>query len=111
MRWPIETEFEVVKGTPSLDEYEVRSWRGWQHHITLVLLAGAFLLTLQQEWGKNMPRTTRPQISRVLRELLPHHTWTPADLLRWLIDTQARNQRAKRSHTQRRQRKRLEPSL
>lgn len=35
-----------------LDEYEVRSWRGWHHHVTLVLLACALLLGLQQEWGE-----------------------------------------------------------
>jgi len=51
-RWPIETEFQTLKGEAGLDEYEVRSWAGWYHHITLVLLAGAFLVTIQQEWGK-----------------------------------------------------------
>jgi len=50
-RWPIETEFETNKTDIGLDEYEVRSWNGWNHHITLCLLASAFLLTLQQEWG------------------------------------------------------------
>src|SRR5207248_5335859 len=45
-RWVIETEFETAKGETGLDEYEVRSWQGWHHHITLALLAGAFLLTL-----------------------------------------------------------------
>jgi SRSO17 transposase len=28
--------------------YETRSWRGWNHHITLCLLADAFRLQLQQ---------------------------------------------------------------
>lgn len=51
MRWPIETAFETAKGETGLDEYEVRGWGGWHHHITLALLAGAFLLQLQQEWG------------------------------------------------------------
>jgi len=50
-RWPIETEFQVTKDEIGLDQYEVRSWRGWHHHITLCLLANAFLLTLEQEWG------------------------------------------------------------
>jgi SRSO17 transposase len=50
-RWIIETEFQTAKGETGLDEYEVRSWQGWHHHITLALLAGAFLLTLQQDWG------------------------------------------------------------
>jgi len=51
-RWPIETEFETEKSDIGLDEYETRTWAGWHHHITLCLLAGAFLLSLQQEWGK-----------------------------------------------------------
>jgi SRSO17 transposase len=51
-RWPIETELETNKSDIGLDEYEVRSWHGWNHHITLCLLASAFLLTLQQEWGE-----------------------------------------------------------
>jgi SRSO17 transposase len=50
-RWIIETEFQTAKGETGLDEYEVRSWPGWHHHLTLALLAGAFLLTLQQDWG------------------------------------------------------------
>ena len=52
MRWPIETNFETYKGETGLDEYEVRSWQGWHHHITLALLAGAFLLQLEQDWGE-----------------------------------------------------------
>ena len=52
LRWSIETEFQTEKGETGLDEYEVRTWQGWQHHITMALLAGAFLLTLQQVWGE-----------------------------------------------------------
>ena len=51
VRWVIETDFQIAKGETGLDEYEVRSWQGWHHHITLALLAAAFLLTLQQDWG------------------------------------------------------------
>ena len=50
-RWRIETEFETEKSDVGLDEYETRTWRGWHHHVALCLLAGAFLLTLQQDWG------------------------------------------------------------
>lgn len=51
-RWNIETEFEVTKSEAGLVEYEVRSWAGWYHHMTMALLAGAFLLQLQQDWGE-----------------------------------------------------------
>jgi SRSO17 transposase len=49
-RWTVETEFQLHKGQVGLDEYEVRSWPGWHHHVTLCLLANAFLLALQQDW-------------------------------------------------------------
>jgi SRSO17 transposase len=52
MRWPIETEFQTEKGETGLDEYEVRTWLGWHHHITMALLAGAFLLQMQLDWGE-----------------------------------------------------------
>ena len=54
-RWRIETEFETEKSDVGLDEYETRTWAGWNHHIALRLLGGAFLLSLQQEWGKRCP--------------------------------------------------------
>ena len=53
-----------------------------------------------------MPQITRPQISRVLRALLPQRTWTGEDLLQWLVTTQERNERAKQSHSKRRLHKR-----
>ena len=47
-RWRIETEFETGKSDVGLDEYETRTWAGWNHHIALCLLGGDFLLSLQQ---------------------------------------------------------------
>ena len=51
-RWRIETEFETEKSDVGLDEYETRTWAGWHHHIAMCFLGGAFLLSLQQAWGK-----------------------------------------------------------
>ncbi len=42
-RWSIEECFERAKGEVGLDHYEVRRWEGWHRHITLCLLAHAFL--------------------------------------------------------------------
>ena len=42
-RWVIEEGFERAKGEVGLDQYEVRKWHGWYRHITLCLLAHAFL--------------------------------------------------------------------
>jgi SRSO17 transposase len=47
-RWTIESCFELAKGEVGLDQYEVRSWTGWHRHITLAMLAFAFLTVLRQ---------------------------------------------------------------
>jgi SRSO17 transposase len=44
MRWPIETCFEDGKQYVGMGDYEVRSWRGWHHHMTLCILAHFFLV-------------------------------------------------------------------
>ena len=47
MRWPIESSFEQGKGELGMDQYELRFWPGWHHHMTLVILAHHFLVRLQ----------------------------------------------------------------
>lgn len=42
-RWAIEESLETAKGEVGLDHYEVRRWTGWYRHITLALLAHAYL--------------------------------------------------------------------
>ena len=42
-RWAIEEAIEAAKGEVGLDHYEVRRWDGWYRHVTLCLLAHAFL--------------------------------------------------------------------
>ncbi len=48
MRWPIETCFAECKGELGMDQYELRFWHGWHHHMTLVMLAHHFLVRWQQ---------------------------------------------------------------
>ena len=53
-------------------------------------------------WGKKMPLITRPQVYRVVRELLPKAQFGPRELLEWLQEVQRRNERARRSYQKRR---------
>ena len=57
-RWVIETGFEAVKGEAGLDEYETRSWAGWYRHITLSLLAHAFLSVVRSREAKKGAQPT-----------------------------------------------------
>jgi len=47
MRWSIESCFEAAKQEAGLDEYEVRNWDGWYRHVTLSMLALAFLAAVR----------------------------------------------------------------
>ncbi|WP_374205185.1 IS701 family transposase [Streptomyces sp. TRM72054] len=44
-RWAIEECFQAAKSECGLDQYEVRRYVGWYRHITLAMLAHAFLAT------------------------------------------------------------------
>jgi SRSO17 transposase len=54
-RHRIEQMFQEGKGEAGLDNYEVRSWVGWHHHMTLALLALWFLSMEKREAGEKKP--------------------------------------------------------
>ncbi|MGH7747112.1 MAG: IS701 family transposase [Candidatus Dormibacteria bacterium] len=47
-RWSIESLFEQAKGEVGLGHYEVRSWVGWHRHVTLAMLALAYLAAVRR---------------------------------------------------------------
>ena len=63
-RWAIEECFEEAKGQVGLDQYEVRRWNGWYRHITLAMLAHAYLMVIRHhamEQGEKGATTVRPK--------------------------------------------------
>jgi SRSO17 transposase len=46
-RWAVEERFVKAKGEVGLDHYEVRKWEAWHRHVTLCLLAHAFLAVVR----------------------------------------------------------------
>ncbi|HEX8132993.1 MAG TPA: IS701 family transposase [Actinomycetes bacterium] len=60
-RWTIESCFEAAKGEVGLDQYEVRSWTGWHRHVTLAMLAHAYLAVVRKVavGGRGGPRPGR----------------------------------------------------
>jgi SRSO17 transposase len=47
-RWWIEHSYRELKDELGLDHFEGRSWRGWHHHVVLVLMAYAFLQNVRR---------------------------------------------------------------
>jgi SRSO17 transposase len=54
-RHRIEEMFEAGNGEAGLDHYEVRSWVGWHHHMTLSLVALWFLCLERRRAGGKSP--------------------------------------------------------
>ena len=52
-RWKIEQDYHQLKEELGLDHYEGRNWQGWHHHVTMVMVAHAFL-TLETFEAKNV---------------------------------------------------------
>ncbi len=62
-RWKIEQDYQQLKEELGLHHYEGRSWTGWHHHVTLVMLAHAFLTLEKLRSKKNFwvdPATDTP---------------------------------------------------
>jgi SRSO17 transposase len=55
-RWPVESAIEECKSEVGMDHYEVRSWRGWHHHMTMTLLAHHFLVRQRRHLGEKISR-------------------------------------------------------
>jgi SRSO17 transposase len=53
-RWWVEHSYRELKDELGLDHFEGRSWRGWNHHVVLVLLAYAFLQDVRRRRPKKV---------------------------------------------------------
>lgn len=77
-RWHIEEDLQACKDL-GLDHYEVRSYLGWYRHITLVLLASAFLVGITVQ--THLTASARPAESAVCSPLIPLTTSEARHLL------------------------------
>ena len=55
MRWPVETALENGKDNLGMGDYMIRSWMGWNHHMTQCILAHHFLVRVQKRLKKGLP--------------------------------------------------------
>lgn len=113
-RWCIEEDFQTGKDL-GLDQYEVRTRTAWYRHITLVMLALAFLTGMcaqnqatEATGQDNTPQEnsllplTRPEVCHLLAQLI----WPPPHnaplLLAWSWWRRGHRSRASYYHTRRR---------
>jgi SRSO17 transposase len=73
----IEANFKRGKGEAGMDEYQVRTWEGWHHHMTLTLIAVWFLIGETHRGQQRTPALTLPQVRYGLSLLLIEVFCTP----------------------------------
>ena len=59
-RWAVEMNYREMKDHLGLDHFEGRGWAGWHHHVTMVLLAFAFVLSERLRRRKGGHRSPFP---------------------------------------------------
>src|SRR6516162_5218050 len=73
----IEASFKRGKGEVGMDEYQVRTWEGWHHHMALSLMAVWFLIKETHRGQQFTPALTLPQVRYGLSLLLLEVFCTP----------------------------------
>jgi len=102
MRWPIESCFEEGKQELGMGDYQLRSWRGWHHHMTLVILAHFFLVRLKLRLQDKAPKLTLPQVVLLLKASLPQPDFSIEKSIGIVNYYQNRHEAAHQSHRKRR---------
>ncbi len=97
-RHGIEEMLQAGKGEVGLGQYEVRSWVGWHHHMTLSLLAVWFLLLEKKRLGGEIPALTVPQMREVFARLLQPNPPSAARIAREVSRVLRRNEEARIYH-------------
>jgi hypothetical protein len=73
----IEASLKRGKGEAGMDQYQVRTWRGWHHHMVLTLIAVWFLIGETHRGQQWTPALTLPQVRYGLSVLLMEVYCTP----------------------------------
>jgi len=91
----IEDCFQRAKGKVGLDHYEVRSWMGWHHHMTLSLLALYFLVLEQRRLSQNTPAVSVQQTAEAMGEILRNPGIDVKELALMITDRLRRNEQVR----------------
>jgi len=66
LRSTVEQFHREAKQMLGLDQFEGRTWKGWHHHVTMVLLAYAYLALSRAQQGDTHPLPTLPKTANAL---------------------------------------------
>jgi SRSO17 transposase len=91
-RYWIERTFEDAKSQSGMADYQIRKWRGWHHHMALVMLAMLFMLKVRLAEKDKTPLLSCADIERLLARFLPRRDVTAEEVLRQMEERHRRRQ-------------------
>ena len=80
-RFWIEHAFHEAKSQLGMAQYQVRVWRGWHHHMSLVCLALLFTMKIRKELSQSAPLLSTRDITELLDFYLPRRSRDEEDVL------------------------------
>jgi SRSO17 transposase len=100
-RYWIERTFEDGKGIAGLADYQVRSWTGWHHHMTMSVLAMLYLLLSTMELGRKAEFLTVQDAKEILEVVMPKRKITHEEIVQLILEKHKHRLSARRSHHRR----------
>ena len=80
-RFWIEHAFHEAKSQLGMAQYQVRVWRGWHHHMSLVCLALLFTMRIRDELAASAPLLSTRDITELLDYYLPRRSRDEEEVL------------------------------
>ena len=84
-RYWVERAFQESKQHSGLDDYQVRGWLGWHHHMALVMVAMQFMLEQKLKHQDLYPLLSCADIVSLLKYALPKRAVTEDEILRQMM--------------------------
>jgi len=81
-RFFVERAFQDAKSNVGLGHYQVRGWKAWHHHMTMIMLAMLYMLETRLANKRSHPLLSCADIFKLLSHFLPRKDITKAEVLR-----------------------------
>jgi len=99
----VERTFQDAKSELGMAQYEVRTWRGWHHHMALVSMAMLFMLKERVAHAQSAPLLSARDIVELLEYYLPRRGSKEEEIIADLVERHRQRIAAAKSHAKNRQ--------
>jgi hypothetical protein len=96
-RFWVEHAFREAKDGLGMAQYQVRQWRGWHHHMALVLLAMSFLLKERLHHRDAFKDLTLSELVFAIDTLLPRRSHDAHAVAEVILERHRRRKQARES--------------